>query len=111
MDTATNTDEVRLHKGESLNERLVFAGLAIGLCVLGLATSGIGAIATFLIGSLMLAGAILRRSILWIITPGKVLIREQRPFGQPRSRLIRSVEISEMRIKKNDARFSLALRV
>src|SRR5438552_2810574 len=38
MDTATNTDEVRLHKGESLNERLVFAGLAIGLCVLGLAT-------------------------------------------------------------------------
>lgn len=123
MDTAARENEVRLRKGESLNERLILAGVGVVLCLVaipGLVAlpnvhwSGIGAIVALLIGCLMLGGAFLVRNVVWIITPGEILIGEQRPFGQLHRRLVRNDEISEMYLRKDSAnptRFSLAFKV
>jgi hypothetical protein len=121
MDAAANTDEVRLRAGESHKERLVVGGAALFCIIIALSdffTSaktdrwpGVGAIAALLIGCLMLAGAILRRNVIWAITKGQILIGEQRPFGRFRSRLIRSDEISEMKLRKDRTEFSLVFNV
>ena len=110
MNTAASEDEVRLRKGTSLNERLVLAGIAVVLCLIalpGLAHLandhwlGIGALFALLFGCLLLGAALLDRNVVWIITPGEILIGEQRPFGKLHRRLIRDDEISGMRLRKS----------
>ena len=109
MNTA-GEDEVRLRKGTSLNERLVLAGIAVILCLIalpGLAHLandhwlGIAALFALLFGCLLLGAALLDRNVVWIITPGEILIGEQRPFGKLHRRLIRDDEISGMRLRKS----------
>ena len=110
MDAVTNENEVRLRKGTSLNERLVLAGIAVILCLIalpGLAHLandqwlGIAALFALLFGCLLLAAALFDRNVVWIITPGEILIGEQRPFGKLHRRLIRDDEISRMRLRKS----------
>src|SRR4026208_1833756 len=113
MDAAANEDEVRLRKGTSLNERLGLAGIAIVVCLTalpGLAHLandrwlGIAALFALLFGCLLLGAALLDRNVVWIITPGEILIGEQRPFGKLNRRLIRHDEISAMRLRRNSGR-------
>jgi hypothetical protein len=110
MDVAANEDEVRLRKGTSLNERLVLAGIAVILCLIalpGLAHLandqwlGIAALFALLFGGLLLVAALFDRNVVWIVTPGEILIGEQRPFGKLHRRLIRDDEISGMRLRKS----------
>jgi hypothetical protein len=110
MDAATNENEVRLRKGTSLNERLVLAGIAVVLCLMALPGLdylangqwlGIAALFALLFGCLLLGAALLDRNVVWIITPGEILIGEQRPFGKVHPRLIRDDEISGMRLRKS----------
>ena len=108
--STTGEDEVRLRKGTSLNERLVLAGIAVVLCLIalpGLAHLandhwlGIAALFALLFGCLLLGAALLDRNVVWIITPGEILIGEQRPFGKLQRRLVRDDEISGMRLRKS----------
>jgi hypothetical protein len=110
MDALANENEVRLRKGTSLNERLVLAGIAVILCLIalpGLAHLandhwlGIAALFALLFGCLLLGAALLDRNVVWIITPGEILIGEQRPFGKLHRRLIRDDELSGMRLRKS----------
>ncbi|KRQ97384.1 hypothetical protein CQ12_01445 [Bradyrhizobium jicamae] len=110
MDAVSNENEVRLRKGTTLNERLVLAGIAVILCLIalpGLAHLandqwlGIAALFALLFGCLLLAAALFDRNVVWIITPGEILIGEQRPFGKLHRRLIRDDEISRMRLRKS----------
>ncbi|MEH2531176.1 hypothetical protein V1277_002447 [Bradyrhizobium sp. AZCC 1588] len=110
MDAAANENEVRLRKGTSLNERLVLAGIAVVLCLMALPGLdylangqwlGIAALFALLFGCLLLGAALFDRNVVWIITPGEILIGEQRPFGKVRPRLIRDDEISGMRLRKS----------
>jgi hypothetical protein len=110
MDAVANENEVRLRKGTSLNERLILAGIAVILCLIalpGLAHLandqwlGIAALFALLFGCLLLGAALLDRNVVWIVTPGEILIGEQRPFGKLHRRLIRDDEISGMRLRKS----------
>jgi hypothetical protein len=110
MDTAASENEVRLRKGTSLNERLILAGIAAILCLIalpGLAHLandqwlGIAALFALLFGCLLLSAALFDRNVVWIITPGEILIGEQRPFGKLHRRLIRDDEIAGMRLRKS----------
>src|SRR5207248_11754443 len=110
MDAAASKNEVRLRKGTSLNERLVLAGIAVILCLIalpGLAHLandhwlGIAALFALLFGCLLLGAALFDRNVVWIITPGQILIGEQRPFGKLHRRLIRDDELSGMRLRKS----------
>ena len=116
MDTAASENEIRLRKGSSLNERLGHVGFGVVLCLVALVAlpNVIPAIVALLIGCLILSAAFLVRNIVWIITPGEILIGKQRPFGRLHKRLIRNDEIAEMHLRKDSAypaRFSLAVRV
>lgn len=123
MDVAANENEVRLRGGTSRNERLVYAGFAVFLCLFaipGLVAladgkwPGIAALFALLIGCLMLGAAVLGRNVVWTVTPDGILIGEQRPFGQLHSRLIRNDEISEMHLRKDSAnptKFSVAFKI
>jgi hypothetical protein len=123
MDAVANENEVRLRKGTSLNERLVLAGIALLLCLIALpglshlaneSWLGIAALFALLFGCLLLGAALLDRNVVWIITPGEILIGEQRPFGKLHRRLIRDDEISEMRLRRNSGRsieFSLVFKI
>ena len=105
----------------SLNERLVLAGFGILACLLAIADlvasasgPGFGALMALLIGCLMLGGAALGRNTVWIVTPDGILIGEQRPFGQLKTRSIRNDEILEMRVREDSAdatKFSVAFKV
>lgn len=110
MDAAANENEVRLRKGTTLNERLVLAGIAVVLCLIalpGLAHLandqwlGIAALFALLFGCLLLGAALFDRNVVWIVTPGEILIGEQRPFGKVHRKLIRDDEISAMRLRKS----------
>lgn len=110
MDAATNENEVRLRKGTTLNERLVLAGIAVLVCLIalpGLAHLandqwlGIAALFALLFGCLLLVAALFDRNVVWIVTPGEILIGEQRPFGKLHSRSIREEELSEMRLRRS----------
>jgi len=110
MDAVANENEVRLRKGTSLNERLILAGIAVILCLIalpGLAHLandhwlGIAALFALLFGCLLLGAALFDRNVVWIITPGEILIGEQRPFGKLHRRLIRDDELSGMRLRKS----------
>jgi hypothetical protein len=110
MDAVANENEVRLRKGTPLKERLVLAGIAILVCLIalpGLAHLangqwlGIAALCALLFGCLLLVAALFDHNVVWIVTPGEILIGEQRPFGKLRSRSIREDELSEMRLRRS----------
>jgi hypothetical protein len=110
MDAAAHENEVRLRKGTTLNERLVLAGIAVLVCLIalpGLAHLahdqwlGIAALFALLFGCLLLVAALFDRNVVWIVTPGEILIGEQRPFGKLHSRSIREEELSEMRLRRS----------
>ena len=110
MDAVANENEVRLRKGTSLNERLVLAGIAIVVCLIalpGLAHLahdqwlGIAALFALLFGCLLLVAALFDRNVVWIVTPGEILIGEQRPFGKLHRRSIREEALSEMRLRRS----------
>jgi hypothetical protein len=110
MGAAANENEVRLRKGTSLNERLVLAGIAVILCLIalpGLAHLandqwlGIAALFALLFGCLLLVAALFDRNVVWIITPGEILIGEQRPFGKLQRKSIRDDDISAMRVRRS----------
>jgi hypothetical protein len=110
MDAAANENEVRLRKGTTLNERLVLAGIAVVVCLIalpGLAHLandqwlGIAALFALLFGGLLLVAALFDRNVVWIVTPGEILIGEQRPFGKLHRRLIREEELSQMRLRRS----------
>jgi hypothetical protein len=109
MSTA-GENEIRLRKGTSLNERLVLAGIAIVVCLIalpGLAHLandqwlGIAALFALLFGCLLLGAALFDRNVVWIVTPGEILIGEQRPFGKLHRRSIRDDELSGMRLRRS----------
>ncbi len=110
MDAAANENEVRLRRGTTLNERLVLAGIAVVVCLIalpGLAHLandqwlGIAALFALLFGGLLLVAALFDRNVVWIVTPGEILIGEQRPFGKLHRRSIRNDELSEMRLRRS----------
>ena len=110
MDAAANENEVRLRRGTTLNERLVLAGIAVVVCLIalpGLAHLandqwlGIAALFALLFGGLLLIAALFDRNVVWIVTPGEILIGEQRPFGKLHRRSIRNDELSEMRLRRS----------
>ncbi|WP_156435366.1 hypothetical protein [Bradyrhizobium lablabi] len=105
-----NENEVRLRKGTTLNERLVLAGIAVVLCLIalpGLAHLandqwlGVAALFALLFGCLLLVAALFDRNVVWIITPGEILIGEQRPFGKVHRKSIGDRDISGMRLRKS----------
>jgi len=113
MDTAASENEVRLRKGTSLNERLILAGVAVLMCLIALPGLshladeywlGTAALFALLFGCLLLGAALLDRNVVWIITPGEILIGEQRPFGKLHRKLIRDDEISGMRLRRNSGK-------
>ena len=119
MDIAARNDEVRLSQGESFTERLLFVGIGLVCCVFSIphfvadAQNGrlpLVAMAVLLVGCVILAGAIFRRNIVWIISPDGILIGEQRPFGRLNSRMIKREEITQMHLRQDDrlANFHLA---
>lgn len=110
MNAAAHENEVRLRKGTTLNERLVLAGIAVLVCLIalpGLAHLahdqwlGIAALFALLFGCLLLVAALFDRNVVWIVTPGEILIGEQRPFGKLHRRSIRQDELSEMRLRRS----------
>ena len=110
MDAVADEEEVRLRKGTSLNERLVLAGIAVLVCLLALPGLshlandqwlGIAALCALLFGCLLLVAALFDRNVVWIVTPGEILIGEQRPFGKLHSRSIQEGELSEMRLRRS----------
>ena len=110
MDAASHENEVRLRKGTTLNERLVLAGIAVLVCLIalpGLAHLandqwlGIAALFALLFGCLLLVAALFDRNVVWIVTPGEILIGEQRPFGKLQRRSIRNDELTEMRLRRS----------
>jgi hypothetical protein len=121
MDAAAKPDDVRLRKGSSLRQRLVWAGsgaLVLLIVVPGLLTWASGGpplAAVFWavpLGLFLIGVAALESNVAWIITPDGILIGEQRPLGQVRKRLIRNPDIADVRVRKNKfsypASFSLA---
>jgi hypothetical protein len=121
MDAAASQDEVRLRKGSSLRERLVWAGsgaLVLLILVPGLFTwaSGgpplVAALWAVPLGLFLISVAALERNVAWIVTREGVLIGEQRPFGQVHKRIISNHDIADISVRKNKfsypASFSLA---
>lgn len=113
MDAATNPDEVRLRKGSSLSERLVWAGsggAVLLIVVPGLVTWASGgpplaaAFWTVPLGAFLIGVAALESNVVWIVTPEGIAIGEQRPMGQVRKRLIGIHDIADVSVCKN--RFS-----
>jgi hypothetical protein len=110
MDAAAHENEVRLRKGTTLNERLVLSGIAVLVCLIALPGLshlangqwlGIAALFALLFGCLLLVAALFDRNVVWIVTPGEILIGEQRPFGKLHRRSIREDELSEMRLRRS----------
>jgi hypothetical protein len=124
MDVAANPDDVRLRKGSSLRQRLVWAGsggLVLLIVVPGLLTWASGgpplaaAFWAVPLGLFLIGVAALERNVAWIITPDGILIGEQRPLGQVHKRMIGSHDIADVRVRKNKfsypASFSLACKL
>lgn len=124
MDAAANPDEVRLRKGSSLRERLVWAGS--GAAVLLIVAPGLfswasggpplaSAFWAVPLGLFLIGVAVLERNVAWIITSDGILIGKQRPPGRVHKRMIGSDDIADFRIRKNrfsyPAGFSLACKL
>ena len=113
MDAAASQDEVRLRKGSSLSERLVWAGSGAAVLLIlvpGLLTWASGGpplAAAFWaapLGLFLIGVAALESNVAWIITRDGILIGEQRPIGPVHKRLIDIHDIADVRVRKN--RFS-----
>jgi hypothetical protein len=113
MDAAANPDEVRLRRGSSLSERLVWAssGAVVLLIVVpGLLTWASGgpplaaAFWAVPLGLFLIGVAALERNVAWIITRHGILIGEQRPIGPVHKRMIDLDDIADVSVRKN--RFS-----
>ena len=113
MDAAASQDEVRLRKGSSLSERLVWAGSGAAVLLIlvpGLLTWASGGpplAAAFWaapLGLFLIGVAALESNVAWIITRDGILIGEQRPIGPVHKRLIGIHDIADVRVRKN--RFS-----
>jgi len=113
MDAATNPDEVRLRKGSSLSERLVWAGsggAVLLIVVPGLVTWASGgpplaaAFWAVPLGIFLIGVAALESNVVWIVTSDGIAIGEQRPMGQVRKRLIGIHDIADVSVCKS--RFS-----
>jgi len=121
MDAAANPDEVRLRKGSSLRERLVWAasGAAVLLILvpglLAWASGGppfVAAFAAAPLGLFLIGVAALERNVAWIITRDGILTGEQRLLGRVHKRMIGNLDIANLSVRKNrfsyPASFSLA---
>lgn len=121
MDAAANPDEVRLRKGSSLRERLVWAGsgaMVLLILVPGLvawASGGPPFVAAFgaaPLGLFLIGVAALERNVAWIVTQDGILIGAQRLLGPVHKRMIGNHDIANVRVRKNrfsyPASFSLA---
>ncbi|MFO1109433.1 MAG: hypothetical protein U1E61_09640 [Bradyrhizobium sp.] len=113
MDAAANPDEVRLRKGSSLSERLVWAGSGAAVLLIvvpGLLTWASGgpplaaAFWAVPLGLFLIGVAALESNVVWIITRDGILIGEQRPIGPVHKRLIDVHDIADVCVRKN--RFS-----
>src|SRR3954466_9782919 len=113
MDAAASQDEVRLRKGSSLSERLVWAGSGAAVLLLvvpGLLTWASGgpplaaAYWAAPLGLFLISVAALESNVAWIITRDGILIGEQRPIGPVHKRMIGIHDIADVRVHKN--RFS-----
>src|SRR3954447_20512384 len=113
MHAAATPDEVRLRRGSSLSERLVWAGsggAVLLIVVPGLVTWASGGpplAAVFWavpLGIFLIGVAALESNVVWIVTPDGIAIGEQRPMGQVRKRLIGIHDIADVSVCKN--RFS-----
>jgi hypothetical protein len=62
---------------------------------------GVAALFALLFGCLLLGAALFDRNVVWIVTPGEILIGEQRPFGKLHRKSIRDHDISGMRLRKS----------
>ena len=124
MDAAANPDDVRLRKGSSLRQRLVWAGsggLVLLIVVPGLLTWASGgpplaaAFWAVPLGLFLIGVAAFERNVAWIITRDGILIGEQRPLGRVRKRMISNHAIADVRVRKNKfsypAGFSLACKL
>lgn len=113
MDAAASQDEVRLRKGSSLSERLVWAGSGAAILLIvvpGLVTWASGgpplaaAFWAVPLGLFLIGVAALESNVAWIITRDGILIGEQRPIGPVHKRLIDIRDIADVSVRKN--RFS-----
>lgn len=113
MHATANPDEVRLRKGSSLSERLVWAGsggAVLLIVVPGLVTWASGgpplaaAFWAVPLGIFLIGVAALESNVVWIVTSDGIAIGEQRPMGQVRKRLIGIHDIADVSVRKN--RFS-----
>lgn len=113
MHAAAPPDEVRLRKGSSLSERLVWAGsggAVLLIVVPGLVTWASGgpplaaAFWAVPLGVFLIGVAALESNVVWIVTPDGIAIGEQRPMGQVRKRLIGIHDIADVSVCKS--RFS-----
>lgn len=113
MDAAANPVEVRLRKGSSLRERLVWAGSGAAVLLIlvpGLVTwaSGgppfVAAFGAAPLGLFLIGVAALERNVAWIITQGGILIGEQRLLGPVHKRMIDNHDLANVSVRRN--RFS-----
>src|SRR5215470_7172214 len=113
MDAAANPDDVRLRKGSSLRQRLVWAGsggLVLLIVVPGLLTWASGgpplaaAFWAVPLGLFLIGVAVLENNVAWIITRDGILIGEQRPIGPVHKRLVGIHDIADVSVRPN--RFS-----
>ena len=124
MDAAANQDEIRLRKGSSISERLVWAGSGAAVLLLvvpGLwtwASGGPPLAAAFWavpLGLFLIGVAALELNVAWIITRDGIVIGEQRPIGPVRKRMIGIHDIADVTVRKNrlsyPKSFSLSCRL
>ncbi len=111
MDGAASQDEVRLRKGSSISERLVWAGSGAAILLIvvpGLVTWASGgpplaaAFWAVPLGMFLIGVAALESNVAWIITRDGILIGEQRPIGPVHKRLIEIHDIADVRVGKNN---------
>lgn len=118
MDDPTPSTDIRLREGSSIAQRLVMAGsaAAVALCFTpGLFTHDtlevVISVVALLLGAAFVGAVMLAPAVVWIITPGEILIGQQRPFGKLRTRIVGKHDIAGLQVsgsKVAKARFQLA---
>lgn len=118
MDDPPPSTDIRLREGSSIAQRLVVAGsaAAVALCFTpGLFTHDaleiIISVLALLLGAAFVGAVMLAPAVVWIITPGEILIGQQRPFGKLHTRIVGKNDIAGLQVlgsKVAKARFQLA---